>query len=586
MFRNKYKQARWKGLRYTALAAALAGSLLASEGALAAKIGSSSDWDINWDNTVTYNLGVRATGIDSKIGNNPNYDDGDYKFGSSGDVVTNRLSLLSEFTVSYQSLVGFKVSGSTWKDFAYNSDDKTNPGVFAPGGGGLPPVTYKELRAYPGGSYSSYTKRFYEQGGQLLDAFVFYNPQVGNMPMYFKVGQFTEYWGNSLFFPYQGISVSQGAVDLIRALATPGTQTKELLLPRQQVSVTAQITPEVSLSGQYAYAWSPNREPTGGTYLGPYDFYAEGPSNLFAAVLPGQLLGLKGGYVPVNVPQGPSTTPPDTHANFGVKVGWTPTFMAGAMGFYFRQFDETQPWLLADFNRRGLPTDYHLSYNEHAKLYGYSLDMTFGSVSTGFEASYRRNTALSSSQNTKVLSEPEGAKGNVFNLIANAIVPLSRSALWDTGTLTAEMSYTQLLSVTQNSPLFNGVDYAGCPTHDKWNGCSTKQYVGLAVAFQPQWLQVFPGVDLSTPISDTFGVYGNNPINGTTSAQQGTNNFSVGVQANFRQRATLTLAYNAYFGRPNVESTSPSGLKYYSSGNGLYSLDDRRWLSLTFQTSF
>lgn len=586
MFRNKNeKRARLHTMRRTAVAAGLI-AMLASTGALATKIGSSNDWDINWDNTVTYNLGMRTEDVNPKIGNNPNYDEGDYKFGSAGDVVTNRLSLLSEFMVSYKGNVGFKVSGSTWKDFAYDSNVETNPGVFAPAGGHLPAVTYRALSSYPSGQYTSYTNRFYVQGGQLLDAFAFYNPEIAGVQSYLKVGQFTEYWGNSLFFPYQGISTSQGALDLIKGFASPGTQTKELLLPRQQVSLTTQVTPQVSLSAQYAYAWDPNRLPTGGTYLGPLDFYATGPTSLFAAALPGALIGHPGGYLPVNIPQGPSLTPPDTHANYGFKVGWTPEFFNGAMGFYYRKFDETQPWVLADFGPRGLPTDYHLAYNEHAELYGYSLDTTIGNVSTGFEASYRRNTGLNSNLNAKVTTETEGATGNVLNLIGNAIVPLSRSSLWDTGTLIAEVSYSQLTSVTQNALLYNAVGYGGCPTNNKWNGCSTKQYAGLSVSFNPQWLQVFPGIDLSAPISDTIGLYGNNPINGTTSAQQGTHNVSVGIQALWHQRATLTLAYNQYFGKPNVTTTGPAGQQYYSAGNGLISLDDRPWLSLTLQTSF
>src|SRR5208282_4839722 len=49
-------------------------------------------------NTVTYNVGMRADSVDPMIGNNPNFDDGDYKFSQAGDIITNRLSLVSEFT--------------------------------------------------------------------------------------------------------------------------------------------------------------------------------------------------------------------------------------------------------------------------------------------------------------------------------------------------------------------------------------------------------------------------------------------------------------------------------------------------------
>ncbi len=53
--------------------------------------------------------------------------------------------------------------------------------------------------------------------------------------------------------------------------------------------------------------------------------------------------------------------------------------------------------------------------------------------------------------------------------------------------------------------LFNAVGYPGCTVAgqpgNKWDGCTTKNFFGLALAFTPTWFQVFPGVDLSAPIT-------------------------------------------------------------------------------------
>jgi Protein of unknown function (DUF1302) len=591
MLQRKRQPGRAKTLpRLTILAAVISAVVPIYAHAFKIDTGS-SDWDVNWDNTVSYNLGMRAEGIDPMIGNNPNFDDGDYKFSNAGDIVTNRLSLVSEFTAAYQGYVGIRLSGSAWKDFAYGSGNATNPGVYSPG------VTYQSIGAYPNGHYGSYTNRYFVQGAQLLDGFAFYNTEVAGKALYFKAGQFTEYWGNSLLSPTQGISYAQGAVDGIKAYNSPGTQTKELFLPRPQISMTAQVTPQVSLSGQYDLGWQANRLITGGTYLEANDAVAQGPSGLFIASLPGAVRPLFGmppggpfGYV---VPQGNATNaPPPVNNNFGVKLGWTPTFMDGAMGFYYRRFDESQPWVLTDWKKFPvvglLPTDYHLGYNQGVQLLGYSLDTTIGNVSTGFEASYRRNTALNSGLTSAILNQTQGAKGDVLNLVANAIVPLTRSPLWQTGTLTAEIGYTHLLSVTQNAALFNGVDNkALCPSGDKWNGCSTKNYVGFGVVFQPQWLQVFPGVDLSMPITVQGGIYGTNPINpGSNGGAQGAFSYSLGMQALIRQKTTVTLSYIGYHAHVNTTSTTPSGLPYDASGNGLIDLNDRPWVSLTLQSAF
>jgi hypothetical protein len=159
--------------------------------------------------------------------------------------------------------------------------------------------------------------------------------------------------------------------------------------------------------------------------------------------------------------------------------------------------------------------------------------------------------------------------------------------LWQTGSLVAELSWSHLLSVNQNASIYNGVGYGGCPSNNKWNGCSTKDYVGMGVVFTPQWLQVFPGVDLSMPTSMTVGLYGNNPQNpGSAAAGQGFFNYSIGLQALVRQKATVTLAYNAYHAHVNTTAVTPSGLAYASGGNGLIDLNDRPWVSLTLQSWF
>jgi len=541
-----------------------------------------SDWQVNWDNTVTYNLGVRTEGVNPLIGNNPIFGGGDYKFAHAGDIVTNRASVLSEFDAVYQNRMGFRVSASVWKDFAYGSGSNTNPGVYAPGGGGLPPITYQSINSYPGGKYNSYTDRYYVQGVQLLDAFVFDNVHVGETPVYFKVGRLTEYWGNSLFFPFQGVSVGQGAIDAIKLSSSPGTETKELFLPRTQISVSAQLTPQLSLSGQYFLEYDRNRLPEGGTYLGPVDFLFQGPSNFFLGAAPSG-----GGYVPLNLPAGTANVPRNVDNNFGVKLGWNPDILNGGLiGLYYRRYDETQPWApLFNFGTNGVPTDYHLSYNRGVQLIGTSLDTTVGNVSTGFEVSYRHNTALNSNPNALVPNESSGATGDVVNVVANAIVPLSRSPFWQTGALTAELAYTRLLAVNSNPLLYNGVGYAGC-SGGRWDGCSTRDHVALAIAFQPQWLQVFPGVDLSMPISDVIGVYGNAPQLGANSNEQGSQTYSIGLSAVIRQKTTVTLAYNGSFAHTKGVAYTPSGLPYYAGGNGLYSLNDRNWVSLTLQSSF
>lgn len=87
------------------------------------------DVTIRWDNTIRLNAGVRTGKPDSRILNNPNYDESDGKFGR-GDFVTKRLDLLSELDVSYKNDFGARVSAAGWYDASY---DDTSVHTTVPG---------------------------------------------------------------------------------------------------------------------------------------------------------------------------------------------------------------------------------------------------------------------------------------------------------------------------------------------------------------------------------------------------------------------------------------------------------------------
>jgi hypothetical protein len=542
-------------------------------GAHAFQLDTPSDWQVQWDNTLRYNLGFRVKDVDNRIGNNPAFQQSDYKFSKSGDIVTNRVSLLSELDVVYQRRMGMRVSVSGWKDFAYDDKAETNPGDYAPG------VPYSSIQSYRNGRYSNWTDRYFRQGGELLDAFVFNNFEVADKPVYLRAGQYTEYWGSTLFFPFEAISYSQGALDVTKLATSPGTEAKEAFLPRPQIGLTTQLSDQWSVSAQYFLGFDPNRTPDGGTFLGGADFLWQGPDFLSTPVtVPGL------GTFVSNLPHGRDSEPDDRNDNYGLRAMWTSSDGSGALGMYYRHFDEAQPWVpWLTFGADGLPTSYRLAYNEGVDLFGLSYDTTIGNNSTSFELSYRNNTALNSRSSPLVPTEDGGARGKVINAVANIIVPLSKTALWNTGTLTAEMAYAHLLSVTDNNELYYGEDSSIC-TGGKWAGCSTKNWAAVAFLFQPQWLQVFPGVDLSLPISDTYGVYGNAAqLSGTN---QGTHTYSAGIKATVRQTLDVTLAYNGYYAQTRGRAETPSGKSYYAGGNGPIGLNDRDWVSLTLKTSF
>ncbi|RJG01373.1 DUF1302 domain-containing protein [Noviherbaspirillum sedimenti] len=287
------------------LTAAIAGIFGVAGNAAAFQFDTNEDWQVRWDNTVSYNLGFRAKSIDPGIGNNPVFSESDYKFPKSGDVVTNRIANLTEFDAVFKRNFGARLSASMWKDFAYNNENvANNPANSA-------------LGSYSSGKYSSFTRRYYKEGAQLLDAFVFANFDLNDQPSSIRVGRVTQFWGNTQFFGTQGINYSQNAADNIKALTSPGTQAKELAIPRAQILFQTQLTEKVSLAAQYFAEFEPSRNTTGGTYMGAAGFLFDGPDRLFGAVPRSEDLKPKDGF----------------KSDFGVKLGWTPVPGGGISDF-------------------------------------------------------------------------------------------------------------------------------------------------------------------------------------------------------------------------------------------------------------
>ncbi len=527
------------------------------------KFETSPEWDVNLDNTVVYAAGWRMQERDPAIANHFAYQSGDAKF-AKGDMVTNRISDLIEFQGVYQQRMGFRVSGSVWKDYAYNDHAKAAPGQVSP---------------YLNDTYSDYTKRYFLQGGEWLDAFLFLNTEVANTRVYLKAGRLSQYWGNAFFFGFSNIAYSQQPIDYIKGFSQPGSEVKELFLPRKQILVSADLTPELSVSAQYFFEYRPNRYPEAGTYLGFFDPLFNGPTNLTPTF---GVLGTKG-----------IVEPPNNNQNWGFKVAWSPAWAAGDIGIYYRQFDEVDPWL-AQITTSGYLQN---PVNQKAKLFGISYEHTFGTISTGFELSHRMHTALNSTPFNPLQVGGEAAKGDITNFIANTFIQLGTTPLWDSGILLAEISYTHLNKVESGEDMYFGEGHVACQSTaprysstgkpNTWrDGCSTKNSLAFAMLFDPQWLQVFPGIDIDMPISYTVGVKGNPAYRASGFYGEQTNIYSIGIKATYQQKTSLSLSYNGYNWRTNTQA---GGIYFGNNafgGIGAISLNDRGWLQLQLKTSF
>jgi len=572
------------------------------------------DVEMRWDNTIRYNLGVRAHGQDPAILGNPNADDGDRNFGN-GSVVTSRFDVLSEFDLVWRKNYGVRVSAAGWWDPAYNNLDNTNTATANTLDNGVPVA----------GALSPYTKRYAKgASGEMLDWFTFANLDVAGVPVQVKAGQHTVYWGESLLLGgvVHGIAYSQNSVDVWKGLATPGTEAKEVFRPRGGLTIQAQPTQELSLAAQWFYNWQAVRLPESGSYLSGTDMLNFGGDSIIVG--PSQRLW--------NLQAVRASRYSGSLGDYGVAARWSPPALDGTLGFYYRNATDILPQLVVtpgvqplpspqlcqaiggqplapvsptpclingnatsveDLQKYGKVGTYQTAYGNNIHIYGVSLAKQVAGVSIGAEVSYRQNMPLLSDPVT-VLPAPlvpvvpgsiattampahadtPGALGSTWHGVVNGIAVLPKTALFDTANLLAELSWMHVSNVTQNEAVYKGrADYVGI---DK----PTSTYVGLAINFTPTWYQVFPGVDLTLPLTWDQG------ISGTAATLLGGNknagNWSVGLGATIDQKYLVTLSYIGYYGKHDTDATGAAT----TFAGPFASLADRGWISLTFKTTF
>lgn len=503
------------------------------------------DIELSWGNTVRYNLGMRVNDRNNAIGNSPNTDEGDYRF-DKDDVVTNRLDLLSEIDFAYQRTVGFRLSGAAWGDAAYDDDAKTNPALANRG-------------SYFGNKYSDYTKRYYKgPSGELLDAYGFWNFNLGDMNGNVKAGRHTVLWGEALALTAHSVSYAQAPTDGLKALTTPGVDAKETALPVGQVSGTLQVTPDLTLAAQYFYSWEPTRVAEGGTYLGGTDFILQGPDRFSLA--PGRFLINK------------HIDKPDQQGDFGISARWRSDLLDGTVGFYYRMFDERSPTISLNVPKG----TYRAVYPENARLYGISYSTSIAGVSTGFELVRRQDTALNSSITN---GASEGARGDTWHALMNGVAVLGPTSLWSQLSLTGELAYSRWDKVTSGDRYFLDCDNRPAGDRQAGTGCVTEDAWQVLLRATPQWTAVWPGWDISANAAVSLGLDGNSAVLGGGNEKAGS--FTVGMTFSYNQRHDFSIAYNDYYATNDVNPTT--GLIRVSNGS---QIQDRGWVVFTYKGSF
>jgi len=248
------------------------------------------DWQIRWDNTFKFNAMSRLNKADDQVTQRANgawlADDSDLSVDRSGlGLVSTRFDVLSEMDVIWKDNFGFRISGSAWYDPQYEEDENDHPSDRN--------FTWASPSASVG-EYNHEAKDLHYAGGELLDAFVFANFDIGDTALGMRAGRHTIYWGNSLLATgaVASIGSAMAPLDFAKALSVPGSEAKELFMPSNKLSSVLQLTDNLTLNGYYSFEHQRYRLPSNGTFFSPAEgLEADGEFTVFP---PPALLGITG----------------------------------------------------------------------------------------------------------------------------------------------------------------------------------------------------------------------------------------------------------------------------------------------------
>lgn len=623
----KSSHARQSALPSKRLLSAMILAALATTGSVQAgeiKTGN-PDLVLRWDNTIRVNLANRIEGQDASILNSPNFDDGDRNF--EGGFVSERVDLLSEFDLTWQDRLGFRVSAAGWYDHDYakgldNEHVGSSNHVDENGQGAL--------------GLSDPTRRFFRgPGGELLDAFVFGKFNLGEMPLNVKLGRHTVFWGEAMLSPVHSLSYGQSALDLGKQFSVPGTEAKELFLPREAISMQLQATPDLSFAGQYFFDWEQARIPEAGSFLGFNDYLLRGGESFIfgaAAKTARNPLG-------VNRLLRGDDVEPDKHGDWGISARWSPEWLDGTLGGYYRVTADVLPQGNATAAVRpntpaplcralgltplsstlcylnpsagtvpeilgGTIGRYGAAYADGIKIYGLSLSKNVMGVSIGADLNYRENMPLLSDivnilpaslapfaailPAGALFAPPEqgetgAARGNTWHGVLNGFATFGDTPLWDSANLIVELTWNHWSDVTSGAAVFKGRDNYFAVGPDGTNVTPadkvTKDYYGLAISFTPTTYQLFPGTDFSTPITFNRGISGNSAV--LLGGNEGAGSYAFGMALDVRSKYRFDLKYVDFMGRTTV---NPADM-ITSSGGANSLLTDRGFVVFTFKTT-
>ena len=334
--------------------------------------------------------GGSASDYYSVGGNSYNADDGTLNY-EKNDIFTNVVKGSMDLELVWGNS-GLFVRGSAFYDYEIMDEDP----AFTP--------------------YIDEAKEAAGSGYDLLDAFVWHNFEVGNVPVSARLGRQVVSWGESTFI--------QGGINSINpvnasAARKPGVEVKEILLPVNMAYANIGLTDDLTLETFYQLEWEKTRPDACGTFFSTSDIAADG----CGPVLLGSDLSQEeylAGYIDPSqqLPVTERTDPdePSDDGQYGLALRWYSEALGDTeFGLYYMNIHARLPAAsikVTSGDGDNLDATYHIEYVEDIQISGLSFSRgTESGWSIGGEVSLKQDYPINWNGNELIAAANNASYG-------------------------------------------------------------------------------------------------------------------------------------------------------------------------------
>jgi|SRR3990167_1180547 len=436
-------------------------------------------------------------------------------------------------------------------------------------------------------------------GAQILDAFIYHNYSIGDLPGSVRAGRQVVSWGESTFILNSINSINP--VD-VASFRRPGAEIKEGLIPVNMFYVAQSLTDNLSAEVFYQLEWDQTIVDNCGTFFA-LDVLADGCNDRLA--VSGSDAGGPGSPGYRYVGRSGDRDARDS-GQYGIALRWFSQELDTEFGFYTMNYHSRTPSLsytagqsvfllpdsVEDPSTGEMFAKYYLEYPEDIRLHGVSFSTTVGSASVAGELSYRPNmpmqintidltlAAVAQGGLAQILGVPtnlpvytsghaafgpgEELKGYVRKPLTQAQVTVTQFVDQVMGasrlTLVGEVGYSHVSNLGKNELRFGRAPEFGAgefpvnslctaianpanPDECNSNGFYTTTSWGYRARAILDYNDVFAGVNLKPNVSWSHDVDGYGPT-----FNEGNKAISLGLDAEYQNTYTASLSYTDFFG--------------------------------------